>query len=40
MPQDRKAEVQNDTYERKEIMPDNSQSLPRHMQKSCRTNFL
>ncbi|MEK4672910.1 MULTISPECIES: glutamate decarboxylase [Bacillus] len=39
MPQDRKAEVQNDTYERKVIMPDNSQSLPLHMQKELPHEF-
>lgn len=39
MPQDRKAEVQKDAYERKEIMPDNSQSLPRHMQKELPHEF-
>ena len=32
MPQDRKEEVQNDTYEGKEVMPDNPQYLPRHVQ--------
>ncbi|PGA42518.1 glutamate decarboxylase, partial [Bacillus thuringiensis] len=39
MPQDRKAKVQKDAYVRKEIMPDNSQSLPRHMQKELPHEF-
>lgn len=39
MPQDRKAEVQNDAYEGKEIMPDNPQSLPHHMQKELPNEF-
>ncbi|MGG0290709.1 glutamate decarboxylase [Bacillus pacificus] len=39
MPQDRKAEAQKHVYERKEIMPDNSQSLPRHIQKELPHEF-
>ena len=40
MPQDRKEEVQNDTYEGKEVMPDNPQYLPRHVQMERLPNFL
>ena len=40
MPQDRKEEVQNDTYEGKEVMPDNPQYLPRHVQMESPPEFL
>ena len=39
MPQDRKEEVQNDTYEGKEVMPDNPQYLPRHVQMELPPEF-
>ncbi|MEI4831660.1 glutamate decarboxylase [Bacillus sp. FJAT-53711] len=39
MTQDRKAEVQNDAYEGKEIMPDNPQYLPRHVQMELPHEF-
>ncbi|EOP01768.1 hypothetical protein KQ3_05083 [Bacillus cereus B5-2] len=39
MPQNRKAEVQNDAYKGKEIMPDNPQSLAHHMQKELPHEF-
>ena len=39
MPQDRKEEVQNDTYEGKEVMPDNPQYLPRHVQMDASRIF-
>lgn len=39
MPQDRKAEAQNDAYEGKEIMPDNLQYLPRHVQMELPHEF-
>ncbi|WML23827.1 glutamate decarboxylase [Neobacillus sp. OS1-33] len=39
MPQDRKAEVQNDGSEGKEVMPDKPQWLPRHMQMKLPHEF-
>ncbi|WP_212936483.1 glutamate decarboxylase [Bacillus hominis] len=39
MPQDRKVEVQNDAYEGKEIIPDNPQYVPRHMQMELPHEF-
>ena len=36
---DRKEEVQNDTYEGKEVMPDNPQYLPRHVQMGASRIF-